>query len=119
MHKTNYFINTQLNRIMDDEKAKAIGRFLGYIFGLVIAFFIAVWFTIDAGYKYGWFAGGFHGAWVPFNWLRSLFDGAIHMKAPIHTSAYTVWWWIGMITNLVFMFNILIGSIAAIRKAFR
>ena len=100
---------------MDDEKAKAIGQFLGNIFGLVIAFFIAVWFTIDAGYEYGWF----HGAWVPFNWLRSLFDSAIHMKAPIHTSAYTVWWWIGMITSLVFMFNILIGSIAAIRKAFR
>ena len=69
---------------MDDEKAKAIGQFLGNIFGLVIAFFIAVWFTIDAGYEYGWFAGGFHGAWVPFNWLRSLFDSAIHMKAP-HT----------------------------------
>ena len=50
--------------------------------------------------EYGWFMGNLHGAWSLHNWILSCFNGDILVKAPLHTSAYNIWWWIGLVFSV-------------------
>ena len=101
------------------EKAQIVGQIIGYVIGIGIAVVIACIFTIEMGYEYGWFAGGFHGAWVPINWVRSLFDSSIMTKADVHTSGYTVWWWIGLVLTCWFYLVVVLNLIGGIRRLMR
>lgn len=51
--------------------------------------------------EYGWFQGAMHGLLAIPNWLMSLFSNSVLIKAPIHTSAYNVSWWIGLIIAII------------------
>lgn len=112
---------TNLNElIMKEEKAtvlgKIIGRIIGLLIGFCVAYFIAGLFPINPSKEYGWFGGGFHGIWAVFNWVRSLFDDTVLLKATLHTSAYNVWWWLGLTWIVCFIVNNVLSTIIEIRR---
>lgn len=72
-------------------RAKAINYVLSV---LITSAVLGAIFSIDPAKEYSWFAGLFHGAWVPGNWLLSLFMDDHLVKAPVHTTAYNIFWWI-------------------------
>lgn len=65
-----------------------------YTICTVLLFLLCWLFNIEGNKEYGWFAGFWHGLWVPYNWIRSCIFNDIYIKAPLHTSAYNVIWWI-------------------------
>ena len=78
-------------------RAEAIGGIIGGIGGLFVVFLSVIIFDINPSKEYGWFAGGFHGAWLPAYWVMSWFSDSVLLKAPVHTSAYNVFWWMGVL----------------------
>ena len=99
-----------------EEKSKAIGTILGLILGYSISFLLAWIFDIQATHEYGWFLGWCHGSWFIPNWIMSLFNDAVLTKAPLHTSAYNIFWWIGLILTCWYTFTNIISTIISIRK---
>lgn len=67
---------------------------------IAIFFILAVIFTISPIKEYGWFMGSIHGALAPYNWIISWFDPCL-VQAPLHTTAYGVFWWIAMIGSAI------------------
>ena len=102
---------------MADEKSTAVASFIGNLFGLAIVFLLVWIFSIEGGKEYGWFAGMFHGGWVPYNWIRSWFFDGIYLQAPLHTTMYSVMWWIfcalGVPCAIIFILRV-ISSIRAL-----
>lgn len=102
------------------EQSSAAGSLFGHLIGIGIVFLIAWIFDISAAKEYGWIAGIFHGAWVPFNWIMSLFNSDLLVKAPIHTTGYNICWWIGCIcSTITFVFTGIILTIIKIRQLFK
>ena len=102
-------------------KGRAIGAIVGNVVGLAAAFLIAWIFDINPSKEYGWFAGFFHGVWVPVNWIMSWFSDAVLVKAPVHTTAYGVFWWIGIVCGVwqwIKLVLVLIGN-AKLLKALK
>lgn len=63
---------------------------------------LAAWIlSINPLREYGWFLGSIHGALAPFNWVISWFAEGWYVKAPLHTTAYNVFWWISFIGTLL------------------
>ena len=60
-------------------------------------FVIAYFYNIKPDYEYSWWWMILHGLILPENWVLSLFDSAKYCKAPLHTTAYNVFWWIACI----------------------
>lgn len=81
-------------------KAEAVGAIIGILLTIGLVFGLAVIFDINPAKEYGWFAGGFHGCWLPANWIMSWFSDSVLLKAPLHTTAYNVWWWIGVVIGV-------------------
>lgn len=102
-----------------EEKAKALGSIIGLLFGTAIGFLIAWIFDINPLKEYGWFMGWLHGAWALFNWVMSLFNDAVFVKAPLHTSAYNVFWWIGLVFTVWTEIKLLLSAIVSFRILFR
>lgn len=102
------------------EQSSAAGSLFGHLIGIGIVFLIAWIFDISAAKEYGWLAGLFHGAWVPYNWIMSLFGSDLLLKAPIHTTGYNIWWWIACISSTItFVFSGIILTIIKIRQLFK
>ena len=100
-----------------EEKAKSIGKIAGFATGIVGAFILANLFSIEPQKVYGWFAGLWHGVWAIPNYLMSLFiDRPYFVKAPLHTSAYIVCWWIFLIWSVLFYLNFIFRIIGIIRR---
>lgn len=61
----------------------------------IVGMFVAQWIcNIDPGTEYVWYSGIWHGLFVVPNFVRGLFDADVLCFATLHTTAYTVWWWI-------------------------
>ena len=75
----------------------AVAKLVGNFVGLGVVFVIAIIFDINPLKEYGWFGGLCHGGWTPWNWIMSWFSDSILVKAPLHTNAYNVCWWIGLV----------------------
>ncbi len=88
-----------MNEQAMEQKANAVGFLFGNLFALGIAFALAAIFDINSAKEYGWFMGSLHGAWLPANWILSWFNDSVLLKAPLHTNAYTTWWWIGVVVG--------------------
>lgn len=71
---------------------------------IVVSAILGAIFSIDPTKEYGWFGGMFHGAWVIGNWILSLFMDDHLVKAPLHTTAYNVFWWIWCVFVLISCF---------------
>lgn len=83
-----------------------MAKLLGLLLGLGIGCLIAWIFQINPSKEYGWFAGFFHGAFIVGNFILSWFSSSeILYKAPLHTTAYSVFWWIGAI-NMIFWLGV-------------
>ena len=72
---------------------------------------LAAWLlSIDPFKMYGWFMGIIHGALAPFNWILSWFCDIWFVKAPLHTTAYNVFWWISLVLTIIGIPGRLFGS---------
>ena len=78
----------------------------------ITAVLVYFFFSIEPDKTYTWWQGAFHGAWVVPNWIVSWFKDGYYVKAPMHTAAYNVWWWI-------FCIWMCLGWITAIFVAFK
>lgn len=105
--------------IMDEQKmktkAETVGAIIGTLLVIGLYFVLAAIFDINPAKEYGWFAGGFHGGWAPAYWIMSWFSDSLLVKAPLHTTAYNVWWWIGVISAGWLWIKMLLNIIASIR----
>lgn len=71
-------------------------RFITWLaFGCLMAWIL----SINPFKEYGWFMGMIHGSLAPFNWVISWFSDAWFVKAPLHTTAYNVFWWIFLVIS--------------------
>lgn len=75
-------------------RTKSFYNLLSLIIGAAI--FGAI-FSIDPTKEYSWLGGMFHGGWVVGNWILSFFMDDHLVKAPIHTTSYNIFWWIGCV----------------------
>lgn len=103
-----------------EKKLQYIGNSIGAVIGLAIAFFlIKTWFSeIDINNEYGLAKGFLHGGWAPFKWILSFFQEGIILKAPLHTGAYTFFWWFSFICAIYIIFIVFLRIIISIRLLF-
>ena len=89
---------------------------------LIATFIFALIVSISATSEYGWFMGIVHGYLAPYNWVISWFSDSWLVKAPIHTTAYNVFWWIALISScgdfIRSIFQLLMQWIALIVKKY-
>lgn len=82
-------------------------------FILIVCFFLAIALAIsyflchiDPEIESGWLRGFWHGSNLGPNFILSNFDGRL-LKAPLHSPAYSVFWWVfGIWTCLVWCYVI-------------
>ena len=102
--------------ISEQQKSKDIGFLGGTVFGIALGLLVCWIFNIEGDKEYGWFAGAWHGVWMVYNWIRSLFFDGVFVKAPIHTSAYNIFWWFFAIWGTMFFFIMILRCVGIIRK---
>ena len=100
---------------MIEIKSAAVGRILGICIAFGLFFLWVTIFDINPEKEYGWFMGSLHGFWSLHNWILSCFNGDILVKAPLHTSAYNIWWWIGLVLSVYTWIEFLLSIIINIR----
>lgn len=100
---------------MIEIKGAAVGRILGICIAFGLFFLWVTIFDINPEKEYGWFMGSLHGFWSLHNWILSCFNGDILVKAPLHTSAYNIWWWIGLVLSVYTWIEFLLSIIINIR----
>lgn len=103
---------------------QTISKYLEYIVGLLVVNFVnpfiyALIFNIDPMKEYGWFLANFHAAALPANWVFSLFNDSILLKAPIHTPAYNIFWWVGVSCIIWQLLMLLLALISLARVIVR
>ena len=98
-----------------EQKASAVGTIVGNLIGIVLLLSVAMIFDINSLKEYGWFVGSLHGVWAPGNWILSWFNDSVIMKAPIHTNAYNIWWWTGLLCGIWIWIKSILAIIASIR----
>ena len=77
--------------------SKLIGGVIGLAIGLSIPYFLC---RINPDVEAGWLRGIWHGANLIGNCIISVFDGRL-LQAPLHTTAYSVFWWISAIISII------------------
>ena len=102
-----------------DRKGARIGIVTGSITGSIIGvaitigihFIVAYLLSIEPTKMYGWFSGWYQGFLVIPNYIISLIIDNHYVKAPLHTTAYNVFWWIFLITSLTTYIRLIINAI--------
>jgi len=74
---------------------------------LTIAYYLC---HINPEIESGWLRGLWHGSNLGQNYVLSFFDGRL-LKAPLHSSAYSFFWWVSSIFTCLFWFNVVRESI--------
>ncbi|MDR3142035.1 MAG: hypothetical protein LBU37_09970 [Tannerellaceae bacterium] len=69
----------------------------GTAVGLSVSYFLC---HIDPAIEAGWLRGLWHGSNLIGNCILSIFDDRL-LQAPLHTAAYTVFWWIFAICAVI------------------
>lgn len=78
------------------------------IFIQVIAICVVGWLLCDIhpAESYCWYSGIWHGIFLPINFVRSLIFDDVLYEAVVHTTAYSVFYWIfGISSVLSFIFG--------------
>lgn len=91
-----------------EKTAKLIGWFIGVLLGAGLGLLIAYWLQIDPLKEYGWWGGCWQGGTSIYHWILSFFDDGIIVRAPLRTTAYSVFWWVCTIFNIYVLINCLI-----------
>ena len=76
-------------------------QWVSVLIELALFFLIAWALSIEPLKEYGWFLGSVHGVLAPYNWVISLFSDTWFVQAPLHTTAYMVFWWISFISMMI------------------
>lgn len=82
-------------------------RLLVYI--LVCCLFGWLLCDINPEETYGWLGGIWQGLFFVPNWIRSWFGSALYI-APLHTAAYSVWYWIFAVISVLGGISTLFGG---------
>ena len=89
-----------------------MGICIGIALTLMVSFFLC---HINPEIESGWLRGLWHGGNFVPNLFLSIFDGRL-LKAPLHSSAYSFFWWMCSIGSVIIWFVMILGWIANIRK---
>jgi len=99
-----------------NKKATLFSTLMGVIIGLVIALMISYFLChINPEIESGWLRGLWHGSNFVPNFVLSFFDGRL-LKAPLHSTAYSVFWWMCSIGSVIVWIVMIFGWIGAIVK---
>ena len=82
-------------------------KFLWIFIEIVLVFVVAYLFSIEAGKKYEWYAGVFHGAVVIPNYVISLFQDGYLYKATSFAYTYLYAWWAFFIFTFFYYVSII------------
>ncbi len=79
---------------------------MSLIVRLAVTFGLAWFIFPDAGVLYdgwlgAWFFGVMHGGLAPANWVIQHFVPGHAFRADTCSTAYTVWWWFGIVTGVL------------------
>ena len=89
-----------------------MGICIGIVIALMISFFLC---NIKPEIDSGWLRGLWHGGNFVQNLILSFFDGRL-LKAPVHSTAYNVFWWINCIGSCIIWLGTIISWIGNYRK---
>ncbi|MDR1330620.1 MAG: hypothetical protein LBK07_00775 [Tannerella sp.] len=93
--------------------AHIIGTLIGLGISLLIPYYLC---HINPEIEAGWLRGFWHGGNFVGNLVLSLFDGRL-LRAPLHTAAYSVFWWISTVGSCIVWFLYCIHWISKLGKA--
>jgi len=104
---------------MDTYVSKKVFLFstiMGICIGLTLALMLSFYLChINPEIESGWLRGLWHGSNFVPNLILSLFDGRL-LKAPLHSSAYSFFWWMCSIGSVLVWILMIFGWTAHIRK---
>lgn len=89
-----------------------MGICIGIALALMISFFLC---NINPDIESGWLRGVWHGSNFVQNLILSFFDGRL-LKAPLHSTAYSVFWWMCSISSVIVWILVIFGWISNFRK---
>lgn len=55
---------------------------------------------INPDETYSWFSGIWHGIFILPHWVVSWFTDGVYCKAPNASTAYSIWWWIFLVSTV-------------------
>lgn len=101
----------------EKENAEKTGYYTESLYvKIIVIFAFALLFPINIEHEYGWFMGLMHGTFAPYYSIFTLFSDTALCKAPLHTAAYGIWWWIGLAISLYY---IVMALVLTIRQIYR
>jgi putative flippase GtrA len=81
--------------------ALIIFSLIGIGLAMLIPYYLC---NIDPTIEAGWLRGLWHGSNFIGNFILSLFLEERLLKAPLHTTAYSIFWWIFTVCSFIGMF---------------
>ena len=104
-------MNTYVNK-----KVFAFSYLMGICIGIALAFMLSFFLCdIHPEIESGWLRGFWHGGNLVQNLILSFFDGRL-LKAPLHSTAYSVFWWICSIGSVITWIMMIFGWIINLRN---
>ena len=104
-------MNTYINK-----KVFTFSYLMGICIGIVLAFMLSFFLCdIKPEIESGWLRGLWHGGNFAQNLILSFFDGRL-LKAPLHSTAYSVFWWISCIGSVITWIMMIFGWIVNYRN---
>jgi hypothetical protein len=85
---------------------------IGLGLGALIPYYLC---HIDPTIEAGWLRGLWHGGNFTGNLILSLFDDRL-LKAPLHSTAYSVFWWIFTVSSCLMWFVYCINWVNKLKK---
>ena len=102
-------MNTNVGR-----KTFVFSTIMGICIGLALALMLSYYLChINPEIESGWLRGLWHGSNFVQNFILSFFDGRL-LKAPLHSTAYAVFWWMCSISCVIVWIVMIFGWIANI-----
>lgn len=89
-----------------------MGICIGIAAALMISFFLC---NINPCIESGWLRGLWHGSNFVQNLILKIFDGRL-LKAPLHSIAYSIFWWMCSIGSVIVWVVLIFGWITTFRK---
>lgn len=99
-----------------NKKVFVFSYMMGICIGMALAFMISFFLcNIHPEIESGWLRGLWHGGNFIQNLVLSIFDGRL-LKAPLHSTAYSVFWWICAISSVFVWLLMIVGWVSNFRK---
>ena len=89
---------------------KNVTSFWGKVICVVAAFIVAYFYMYNPEYEYTWWwAAIFHSWLIIPKWIYGFFIAGMTCKPELYTTAYNVWWWMGLISCIFVYLGVLIN----------